>query len=168
MRFVGGGALMLTRRKFHVVLLGVGAATFAGRANAQSDDMMMVRIRADETVLAIIPPTFQTDLTIEPDQSEDAKKLAELAPSSRAVPPIILIIAGAIALTELAQMITEMLRQVYYGGVLIDTRLQPPSVTSDPRIPAGWVFVIGADGKTTQFTRDQLSLDLLKLIMKVR
>jgi hypothetical protein len=104
---------------------------------------------------------------IEPDRSEAAQDLARRSPPERAL-PIIFIIVGAIAVTELMEMIKELLRQVYYGGVVIDTRSQPPSVTSDPKIPANMIFVIDADGKTNRFTNDQFSVDLLKLALKVK
>jgi hypothetical protein len=68
---------------------------------------------------------------------------------------------------ELLQMIEELLRQFYYGGVVIDMRSQPPSVTSDRKIPANMIFVIDAGGKTTRYTSDQLTLDVLKLAFKV-
>ena len=97
---------------------------------------------------AVIPPIAQEHLRIDPDQSEEAKDLARRSPPGRAL-PVIFIIVGAIAVVELLQMIKELLRQVYYGGVLIDARSQPPSVTNDPKIPANMVFVIDADGKTT-------------------
>lgn len=61
------------------------------------------------------------------------------------------------AVPVVLQMIREALRQTFYGGVVIDTRTQPPSVKSDPQIPGNMVFVIEAGGKTTQYTSDQLS-----------
>lgn len=161
------GALMFTRRTFHVFALSLGSAAFAGVARAQQDDLVTVRIRADETARAVLPPIEQENLTIEPDHSEEAKDLARRVPPGRAL-PILVIIAGAIAVTELLQMIKELYRQTYYGGVLIDTRAQPPSITSDPKIPANMVFVIGADGKTSQYTGDQFSLDALKVALKVK
>jgi hypothetical protein len=158
---------MLTRRTFHIVLLSLGAAAFPRGASGQQDDTVTVRIRADDSVRAVIPPIAQRDLTIEPDRSEEAKELARRSPDTRAV-PIILIIVGAIAVTELLKMIKELLRQTYYGGIVIDMRPQPPSVTNDPKIPANMVFVIDAEGKTKQFTDDQFSLNVLKLALKVK
>jgi hypothetical protein len=72
------------------------------------------------------------------------------------------------AVTELAEMIREMLRQFYYGGVVIDTRSQPPSVTSDPKVPANMVFVIDAKGETTRYTSDRFSFDVLKSALEVK
>jgi hypothetical protein len=158
---------MLTRRSFHIAMISLGAANFTGGARGQQGDTVTVRIRADETVRAVLPPIVQGNLTIEPDQSEEAKELARRSPDARGG-PIILIIVGAIAVNELLQMIRELLRQVYYGGVVIDTRSQPPSVTSDPKIPADWVFVIDTAGKTNRFTLDQLTPDVLKLAFGVR
>jgi hypothetical protein len=135
-------------------------------ASNQHGDMVTIRIRADETVRAVLPPIIQGNLAIEADQSKEANDLAKRSPPERAV-PIIFIIIGAMALVQLMQMIKELLRQVYYGGVIIDTRSQPPSVTSDPQIPANMVFVIGKDGKTTQYKNDKFSLDVLKLALKL-
>ena len=92
-----------------------------GGACADTGDTVTVRIRADESVRAVIPPIAEGSLTIEPDQSPAATDLAQRVPPGRAV-RIIFIIFGAIAVTELLQMIKELVRQVYYGGVVIDTR----------------------------------------------
>jgi hypothetical protein len=121
----------------------------------------------DESVRAVIPPIAQRNLTIERDQSEEAKELIRRAPPERAV-PIIFIIAGAMAVPMVLQMIREALRQTYYGGVVIDMRSQPPSVTSDPKIPGNMVFVIEAGGKTTRYTSDQLSPELLGPLLKAK
>jgi hypothetical protein len=51
-------------------------------ANSQQSDTVTVRIRADEAVRAVIPPIVQRTLTIEPDQSEEAKDLARRVPPS--------------------------------------------------------------------------------------
>ena len=129
------------------------------------DGVVTVRIRADDSVRAVIPPIAQGNLTIEPDQSETAQELTRRSPPERAV-PIIFLIIGAMALTELAEMINEMLRQIYYGGVVIDMRTKPPSVISDPKVPANMVFVIDTEGKTTRYTSDRFSLDVLKMALK--
>lgn len=152
----------MTRRFFVALVALVPSAT-----NAQQGDLVTVRIRADESVRAVIPPIAQGNLTIERDQSDEAKELARRSPDTRAA-PVILVIVGAIAVVELLQMVKELLRQVYYGGVLIDTRSKPPIITSDPKIPADMVFVITADGKTNQFTKDQFSLDVLKLALSLK
>jgi hypothetical protein len=146
-------------------MLSLSAIALSRNARGQQSDMVTVRIRADDSVRAVIPPIAQRNLTIEPDQSEAAQDLARRSPPQRAV-PVIFIIIGAMALTELAEMISEMLRQIYYGGVVIDLRSQPPSVTSDPKIPANMVFVIDTEGKTTRYTSDRFSLDVLKMALK--
>jgi hypothetical protein len=156
---------MLTRRSFNIVIISLGTAGVPRGASAQQGDMITVRIRTDESVRALIPPIVQGTLTIEPDQSKEAKELAKRSPPDRAV-PVLFIIVGAIAVTELLQMIQELVRQFYYGGVLIDTRSHPPNVTSDSKIPANMIFIIDADGKTTRYTSDQFSLDVLKAALK--
>jgi hypothetical protein len=157
---------MLTRRIFSLATLGFcfGAAT---GANAVEDPKIDVRIRADQTARAVLAPIEQANLAIQPDNSEEAKALAERVPPGRAI-PILVIIAGAIAVTELLKMIKELYRQTYYGGVLIDTRTQPPTITNDLKIPASMVFVIDGTGKTTQYSNDQFSLDVLKAALVVK
>jgi hypothetical protein len=135
---------MLTRRTLHIVMLSLGAAAFPRDVKGQ-----------------------QGDTAIEPDQSEAAKELARRAPPERAL-PIIFIIVGAMAVPVVVQMIREALRQTYYGGVMLDMRSQPPSVTSDPKIPGNMVFVIETDGKTTRYTSDQLSPELLTPLLKAK
>jgi hypothetical protein len=159
--------MMLTRRTFHVVMLSLAGTAFSWIADAQQGDTVTIRMRADESVRAIIPPIVQRNLTIEPDQSEEAKELANQAPAGRAA-PIIFIIAGAIAVPIVLQMIRDALRQAYYGGVIIDVRSQPPTVTNDPKIPGNMVFVIEAGGKTTRYTSDQLSPELLLALLKAK
>jgi hypothetical protein len=158
--------MMLTRRKFQIVVISVTAA-LSRIAVGQQDEAVTVSIRADDTIRALIPLIAQSNLLIEPDESPIAKELAERAPASKAV-PIIFVIVGAIAVTQLLEMINELVKQVYYGGVVIDTRSHPPSITSDPKIPANMVFVIDADGKTTPYTNNRFSLDVLKLALRVR
>jgi hypothetical protein len=91
---------MLTRRTFHIVMLSLGTiTTFSSGAGGQQDGMVTIRIRADDSVRAIIPPIAQRNLTIEPDQSEAAQDLARRSPPQKAV-PVIFIIIGAMALTQ--------------------------------------------------------------------
>jgi hypothetical protein len=158
---------MLTRRAFHITIVSFGAATLSKRASSQQGDMVTVRMRVDESVRAAIPPLAQRNLTIEPDRSQEAKQLAQRAPPERAI-PIIFIIAGAMAVPMVLQMIREALRQTYYGGVIIDMRSEPPSVTSDPKIPGNMVFVIDTGGTTTRYTSDQLSPELIGTLLKAK
>jgi hypothetical protein len=158
---------MLTRRQFYALSVGLGATSFTLIVHGQTDERVTVRIRADDAARAVLQPIEQKNLKIEPDNSEAARKLAERVPPGRAV-PVLVIIAGAIAVTELLKMIQELYRQTYYGGVVIDTRQQPPEISSDPTIPGNMVFVIDAEGKTTQYTGSQFSLDALKLAFKLK
>jgi hypothetical protein len=158
---------MLTRRKFNIVVLSLGVVPFAGSASGQQRDALTIRFRADQSVRAVIPVQAQRNLQIERDESAEAQNLIERVPPQRAV-PIIFIIVGAVAVPVVLQMIREALRQTYYGGVLIDTRSQPPSVVSEPKIPGNMVFVIDVNGKTTQYTSDQLSATLLTSLLKVK
>jgi hypothetical protein len=161
------GAAMLTRRAFHIGTLSLGASVFSVTVRGQPADAITIRIRLDDSVRQSIPPLVQRNLIIEPDQSDEAKELVRRSPPSRAV-PIIFIVVGAMSIPLIVQMMREALRQVYYGGVLIDMRKQPVTVTSDPQIPANMIFMIDAEGKTTRFTSDQLSPELLISFFKAK
>jgi hypothetical protein len=157
---------VLTRRLFHASILFIsGAAGTFERAYSQNDDKVTIRIRVDESVRQSIPPLVQRNLTIERDQSEEANELIRRSPPARAV-PVIFIIVGAMAVPVVLQMVREALRQIYYGGVLIDMRTQPPTVTSDPRVPGNMIFLTDSAGKTSQFTSDQLNPALLAQLLK--
>jgi hypothetical protein len=130
-----------------------------------ADELVNVRIRADETVRGVLPPISTQSLVITTDQSAAAQELARHAPPERAA-PIILIIAGAIAVVQLAQMVNEMVREVWYGGVIIDGRKAPPEITNDPRVPPNMVFLYQGDGTVRQFNRGELSPDILAAVLK--
>jgi hypothetical protein len=51
---------------------------------------------------------------------------------------------------------------------MIDMRLQPPNVTSDPKIPGNMVFVVDPDGKMARYTSDQLSPEVLGSVLKAK
>jgi hypothetical protein len=156
---------VLTRRSCHVLALSAGLALIVRSAPGQPGETVTVRIRVDDSVRAGIPVFAQQNLRIQPDQSAEAKALAQRAPPERAI-PIIFIIVGAMTIPVVLQMIRETLRQTYYGGVVIDMRSQPPSITSDLKIPGGMVFVIDPAGKTDRYTNDQLSPELLGVMLK--
>jgi hypothetical protein len=158
------GAPMLTRRLFHVVALSLGISALSGTARGQ-EELVTVRIRADDSVRALIPPIAQQNLQIEPDQSQEAEALRQRVPSNRAA-PVLLIIVGAIAVTELLEMIKQLAFQTYYGGVLVDTQTHPPTITSDPRLPGNIILVVEPGGKATRYTSDQLSLESLGPLIK--
>jgi hypothetical protein len=73
---------MLTRRTLHSVTLALATIGLSRSAGGQQNDLVKVRIRADDSVRAVIPPIAQIDLTIEPDQSETAQDLARRSPLS--------------------------------------------------------------------------------------
>jgi hypothetical protein len=137
------------------------------RAEAQSDETFEVRIRADETARGVLPPIALRNLKIEPDQSPEARALAGRAPPERAV-PVILIITGAMVLTQIVQIINELIRQYHYGGVVIDGRKTPPEITNDPKVPANMIFVFQNDGSVKQFKSGELPTGLLSSVLKAK
>jgi hypothetical protein len=158
---------VLTRRTFHTLAFGLSAAAFPVDTRGQQGETVTIRLRVDDSVRQSIPPILQQNLRIELDQSDEANELIRRSPAGRAV-PVIFIIVGAMAVPVVLQMMREAVRQFYYGGVLLDLRSQPPSVTSDPKIPANMVFVIDGDGKMSRFTSDQLSPELLASLLKAK
>jgi hypothetical protein len=136
-------------------------------SQVQADELLNVRIRADEVVRGIIPPVSMQSLVITPDQSALAREMSGRAPPERAAPAI-LIIVGAIALVQIAQMVNEMVREVYYGGVIIDGRKTPPEITNDPRIPPSMIFVYQNDGTVKEFKRGELPSGLLETALKAK
>jgi hypothetical protein len=132
---------------------------------AEINRLYTVRIRADETVRGVLPPIALRNLTMELDQSVLAREMAARAPPERAV-PVILIIIGALALTQIVQLIHELVRQYYYGGVVVDGRKSPPEISNDPKIPANMVIVFSSDGTVKQFSSGNLPLNLLESVMK--
>jgi hypothetical protein len=164
---LSAGTVVLTRRTFHTAAFSLVSAIFAAKTHGEQSDAVVIRVRVDDSVRQSIPLLLQQSLRIELDQSAEANELIRRSPPGRAV-PIMLIIAGTIAIPVVVQLMREALRQVYYGGVVLDIRTQPPSVTNDPKIPANMVFVIDVDGKTSRYTSDQLSSELLASVFKAK
>jgi hypothetical protein len=133
-------------------------------SRAQSDEMITVRIRADESARNSLPPIALQNLSVEPDQSPEARDIASRAPPGRFA-PVILIIVGALALTQIVQLINELVRQFYYGGVIIDGRKSPPEISNDPKIPANMIFVFGHDGTFKKYQSGQLTIGLLRSVL---
>jgi hypothetical protein len=156
---------MLTRRAFNIAGASFWATAIPLAASGQQPDNVTVRIRVNDSVRQSIPLMLQQNLKIEVDKSREAEELIRNSPPARAV-PIFFFIIGAMAVPVVMQMIIEALRQIYYGGVLIDLRSQPPTITSDLKIPANMVFVTGADGKLNQYKSDQLSPEVIARLFK--
>jgi hypothetical protein len=155
---------MFTRRTLQFCSLTAILTPFAETGYAQSQDLFHIRIRADESVRGLLPPIAQQNLAITPDQSAVAREMAARAPSERAA-PIILIIVGAIALVKIVEMIHELGREFYYGGVIVDGRKSPPEISNDVKIPPGVVFVFQADGSVKQFRSDDVPVDLVAAVL---
>ena len=71
---------MLTRRNFQLALSSVWLAVPSTVARSQDDETVTVRIRVDETVSGLLQPIELKSLSVEPDHSEDANKLANQLP----------------------------------------------------------------------------------------
>jgi hypothetical protein len=106
-------------------------------------------------------------VTIAPDNSASAKALRSRAPPDRAV-PLILVIVGAVALIDILQMIKELARQSYYGGVIIDCTKSPPEISSDLKVPANIIIVLQRDGNVRKFTNGDVPSELLASVLKAK
>ena len=158
---------VLTRRYLGLVAAALTPVSLSVLGYAQVNQLYSVRIRTDETVRGLLPPIELQNLTTEPDHSAFAREMAARAPPGRAV-PVILIIVGMLALTQITQLLHELTRQYYYGGVVIDGRKSPPEISNDPRIPANMVFVFSADGTVKQFSGGEVPVDLLSSVLRAR
>jgi hypothetical protein len=133
----------------------------------EAEDLLKVRIRADEAVRGVLPPIVTGTRVIDPDRSPLARELASRAPPERAA-PIILIIVGAIALVQIVEMVNEMVHEFYYGGVVIDGRKTPPEITNDVKVPPNMIFVFQADGTVKQFKSGELPSGLLGSVLRAK
>jgi hypothetical protein len=98
---------LLTRRCLGWAATTLATVCLSKLSRAQADQLYPIRIRADETVRGLLSPIELQNLTTEPDHSALAHEMTARAPPSRAV-PVILIIVGALALTQIAQLIREL------------------------------------------------------------
>src|SRR5262245_5506620 len=148
-------------------MLSFGVSAIPTGVSSQESETVTLRIRVDDSVRQSIPPILQRNLIIEQDRSEEAQELIRRAPPARAV-PVMFIIVGAIAVPVVVQVIRDSLFQTHYGGVLVDMRSQPASITSDPKIPSNVVFVIDASGQMSQFNNEQLSAAALGPLLRTK
>jgi hypothetical protein len=158
---------MITRRTFGLIGLVIPAFVVTSPGRAESNEMFVVRIRGDETIRGVLPPIALRQVTITPDNSAAAKALASRAPPDRAA-PLILVIVGAVALVHILEMIKELTRQYYYGGVMIDCTKSPPEISNNQKIPANMVFVLQRDGNIKQVKSDDVSTKLLASVLRVK
>jgi hypothetical protein len=100
--------------------------------------------------------TLRAGLAIHDDNSPEAERLKSQVPSGKAI-PVVLIIIGILSIPVLWNSIQEMLRERYWGGVLIDSRSTPPTIVNSDKVPAKFVFIIDANGKITKY--DALDFD---------
>jgi hypothetical protein len=125
----------------------------------------LARIQLDSGTLQVIPGDERADVRVEEDRSVAAKTLVEHSPPGRAI-PIIYIVVGVLSLPVIWDTVREMLRREYYGGVIIDARQAPASITHDKTLPAGIVLFIGPDGNSKKYEAPNIPEDLLLKLIK--
>jgi hypothetical protein len=154
---------MLSRRHFTIAFLFSASVTSISQADESTE--FDVRIRAsDQALNAAVSAPEQMSLSVTADQSDDAKLLLSKAPKTKAI-PVILIIVGAVAAVNISKMLLELVREYYYGGVLIDNTASPTLITNDVRIPAGTIIVISKDGSKATFKESDVSWDFVYKIL---
>jgi hypothetical protein len=148
----------ITRRTtaLWVVFLPFIAAT----AKAQFSEMAEVELRLDTEVFQGIPRNARQKLNAHQDTSAYAEEMIRAVPSQKAV-PVILIAVGMLSIPIIWSSIQEMLREYYYGGVLIDTRKNPPSITNSKRIPNDMIFIIDSNGITVKYNSNEFTQSVL-------
>jgi len=132
---------------------------------ALAGNTYQVRIRADDVVKGSMPPIALEDLHIEQDRSTEAQVLAQRAPVGRAAPLFVWII-GAMGATLVLQFVREQARQYWYGGVLIDARTTPVTITNDLRIPGDMVLVIEASGRSMRYRSNDLPAEIIENVLR--
>jgi hypothetical protein len=139
----------------------------AGRARALPPGVegLSVRIQLDEQSIAKIPGRERAEASVVEDRSAAAQALIAAAPRERAV-PIILIVVGALSVPVIWDTVQEMLRRYYYGGVLVDARQTPVSITHDRTLPADLVLYIAPDGQSKRIAARDFTADLLGALGK--
>jgi hypothetical protein len=157
---------MLSRRTIAVNLCILSMIFQRGEALAESATVA-VRLRADSTVLQSVPPGVRQHLQVSQDRSPAAKELAAQAPPEKAV-PIILIAVGVMSIPVLYSSILEMIRQTFFGGVIIDARTKPVSVINSKSVSANMVLYIAPDGKSQYYSAFQFKLSDLDPLAEKR
>jgi hypothetical protein len=130
-------------------------------SKAQSSDSVTIKLRVDQEVFDAIPFGFRRGLVHQEDKSKQAQDLISSAPPERAL-PVILIVVGALSIPVVWNSIQEMIREYYYGGVVIDTRSTPPSIVNSKEIPANMIIVIDASGRPTKYDSMAFTQEILQ------
>ena len=143
--------------------LALVAAILAWAPHAFSEpaDTAAVRLRVEQQALLRIPLRTRQTLSVAEDNSADAKTLVAGAPPTHAV-PVFFVVAGVLAAPILYDAVLEMIRETVYGGVIMDLRDKPPTITNSRAIPAGVVEVIKTDGSTETRQSQSFLLETLK------
>jgi hypothetical protein len=121
-------------------------------------------MRLDDSAIKAIPPRLRQNLSVSEDKSPEAQELIASAPPQKAV-PVILIVVGVLAIPIIWDAILEMIREVEYGGVIIDLSKQSPEITNSKKIPAGLILIIKADGTHERLQSQDLSRSILTSLL---
>ena len=127
----------------------------SNRAVAQLAQGASVRIQLDNQELQTLGPA-RSQVQIAPDDSAPAAAMRDAAPPGRAV-PLIFVVVGVLAIPVIWRTLRSMFQQVYYGGVIIDTRVTPISIVHDKAIPSGTVMVVNKSGAAQRFDEQDFS-----------
>jgi len=155
--------ICITKRLFLIGgLVIVGLAPMFARA--QQPGSVSVWMRTDSAVVQQIPESLRAGLTIHRDSSTEAQQLISKVPPGKAI-PVVLIVVGVLSIPVLWNSVQEMLRERNWGGVIIDSRSNPATITNSAKIPANFVFIIDSDGKTTQYNAMNFEEKTLRVIL---
>jgi hypothetical protein len=152
-------------RRFLIVTSIVVFIQSIRSSNSQQSDNFFVQMRLEDSSLQQIPPSLRQSVAITRDVSAEAHRLKQESPPERGV-PVFFILLGALSVPVVWQSMMEMIRQYYYGGVIIDAREKPPLISNSHSVPANMVFFIDANGKARQFRSQDFSEAVLKGLLK--
>ena len=127
----------------------------------QETESITIRWRVPREQVKTVKEDLNFDGEITSDEStiEDSKGL-----------PLIYIIAGAVAVSQLARTLLEVYRDVRYGGLVIHNKDGEVLIDNDPRFSSGTLIIIqGEDVKVFQDKNQPQTtelIDALKPLMK--
>ena len=76
--------------------------------------------------------------------------------------PLVVVFVGATLAVYLANSIVALMRDIVYGGVIIDLRTTPLTVQTDKSLAGGAVIVINPDGTHKYYDREEVDGELLE------
>jgi hypothetical protein len=147
-----------------VTLLLAAFLCLQSAAISRAAETVEVKLRLEQSALLSIPRPARERLEVKRDESPEAQVMIAAAPQQKAV-PIFFIALGVAAIPVIYEAILEMRREMEYGGVIIDCRDKPCTITNSPKLPADFVQTVRPDGTTEKYEPQSFTRDVLRMIL---